>query len=97
MPTLQESFYYLLENDAASSEGGEVVPPAPELPTPLEMSSSHQSQPETKNILSTPSVTSTGRVGHNMEVNDLEADCNNDQAQTVPLYAVPDKVRSKVM
>ena len=97
---LQENFYHVLENDVASSKGDVItsVPPAPELPPPPEAGSLLQALPEPKAQTMTTSMLSNEIVGGDLAATDDSIGGNHAaQAHTVPVYAVPDKVRLKVI
>ena len=83
---IHENFYHVLENDRTSNNVDvitQVLPTSELLPTG-ERASSHKSLPETN-------------VGDVLvSTNDYD-DSIVAQTHTIPVYAVPDKVRSKVM
>ena len=92
---LQENFYHLIENDVSASISEDAVAPSPAVPHALESGFSLQSLPEATNQTLNHSTASNGQLRESTAPNDLVG-CNVDEVQTVPLYAVPDKVRSKV-
>ena len=72
--------------------------PATELPPPLEKGSSLQALPESKAQNMTTSILPNEIVGGDLTAtNDSIGGNIAVQTQTVPVYAVPDKVRSKVI
>ena len=86
----------VLENDTATTKDGfnSSVPPTLELRPPQKTIFSTQKLPET-----TAQNTTTSMLSENTGGNTSTAVSGGhiDQAGQVPVYAIPDKVRSKVM
>ena len=91
---LQENFYHVLENVASSNNG--VITSVP--PAPLENNPLLQALPEATAHNTTTSILSNEIVGGNLAAtNDSIGGNKGAQTHTIPVYAVPDKVRSKVI